>query len=132
MEKRTNERYVLMVDKFYYNSGRKPFRFIYSNDLKELFATKQKIIEQKNNYERKYGLQEFYYIFKFFDYRACRYIDEDSLIMFIDNEPIQTIVRWGLNGRQYVWKYIDEKQAKKLIKKYGIDTYNDHLLWLQS
>jgi|LSQX01.2.fsa_nt_gb hypothetical protein len=45
---------------------------------------------------------------------------------------IKTIVRWGENGRKYVWKNPTQEVVNKLIKRYGCDQICDGTLWLQS
>ena len=51
----------------------------------------------------------------------------------LDNIEIKTIVRYGKNGRKYVWKNPTQQKLYDLIEKYGIDEVveEDKLLWLQ-
>ena len=43
---------------------------------------------------------------------------------------IKTVVRWGKNGRKYVWENPTQKKIAELIKKYDIDQICDDCLWL--
>lgn len=119
-------RYVLMISKVYLNSDKKELiKSIYNNDLKTLMKKRDELYEQ----DRKVNDNLVYYFaYEIFDYWACKYIK--YLIGFVDDEPIQVIVRWGKNGQKYVWQNIDESKMKRLIKKYGIEQVCDHTLWL--
>lgn len=46
-------------------------------------------------------------------------------------QEIKTIVRWGKNGRKYVWENPTQEVVNKLIKRYGCDHICDGTLWLQ-
>ena len=50
----------------------------------------------------------------------------------IQGQEIKTILRWGKNGRKYVWKNPTQEVVNKLIKRYGFDQICDGTLWLQS
>ena len=48
-------------------------------------------------------------------------------------KQIKIIVRYGKNGRKYIWKNTDITKTQKLIAKYKIDEICfDGTLWLQS
>ena len=56
---------------------------------------------------------------------------EKFLIAVIQGQEIKTIVRWGKNGRKYVWENPTQEVVNKLIKRYGGDQICDGTLWLQ-
>ena len=43
---------------------------------------------------------------------------------------IKIAVRWGKNGRFYVWENPTSKKINELIAKYGADQICDGCLWL--
>ena len=43
---------------------------------------------------------------------------------------INVVVRWGKNGRKYVWENPTQKKIADLIKKYDIEQICDYCLWL--
>jgi hypothetical protein len=43
---------------------------------------------------------------------------------------IKVVVRWGKNGRKYVWEKPTQKKIVELIKKYDIEQICDGCLWL--
>ena len=43
---------------------------------------------------------------------------------------IKTAVRWGKNGRKYVWENPTKKKIAELIKKYDYDQICGDCLWL--
>ena len=43
---------------------------------------------------------------------------------------IKVVVRWGLNGRKYVWVKPSQKKIIELIKKYDYEQICDGCLWL--
>lgn len=57
---------------------------------------------------------------------------ERKMIAVIQGEEIKTIVRWGKNGRKYVWKNPTQEIVDILIKRYGCDQICEGTLWLQS
>lgn len=51
----------------------------------------------------------------------------------LSNEELRTIkyvVRFGKNGRKYVWQNIDNNKILRLAQKYGIEELNNDYLWL--
>ena len=44
---------------------------------------------------------------------------------------IKVIVRWGKNGRKYVWENPSQKKIIELINKYDYEQICDGCLWLQ-
>lgn len=47
-----------------------------------------------------------------------------------DLKNINVVVRWGKNGRKYIWEKPSQKKIDKLIKQYDIDQICDYCLWL--
>jgi hypothetical protein len=43
---------------------------------------------------------------------------------------IKVVVRWGRNGRKYVWENPTQKKISELIKKYDYEQLCDGCLWL--
>lgn len=43
---------------------------------------------------------------------------------------IKVVVRWGKNGRKYVFENPSQKKIADLIKKYDMDQICDGCLWL--
>ncbi len=43
---------------------------------------------------------------------------------------IKVVIRWGRNGRKYVWQNPSQKKIIELVKKYGVDQICDDCLWL--
>ena len=43
---------------------------------------------------------------------------------------IKVVVRWGKNGRKYVWENPTQKKIAELIKKYGAEQMCGGCLWL--
>lgn len=43
---------------------------------------------------------------------------------------IKVVVRWGKNGRKYIWQNPTQEKLNGLIKKYDIDQICDDCLWL--
>ena len=48
----------------------------------------------------------------------------------IEIKNIKVVVRWGKNGRKYVWESPTHKKIVELIKRYGIEQICDGCLWL--
>ena len=46
-------------------------------------------------------------------------------------KSIKLVVRWGKNGRKYIWKNPTKKKIAELIKKYGMDQICYNCLWLR-
>lgn len=44
---------------------------------------------------------------------------------------IKVVVRWGKNGRKYIWEKPSQKKIAELISKYDYDQICDGCLWLQ-
>ena len=44
---------------------------------------------------------------------------------------IKVVVRWGKNGRKYVWVKPSRKKIIELINKYDYEQLCDGCLWLQ-
>ena len=45
-------------------------------------------------------------------------------------ENIKVVVRWGKNGRKYVWEKPSQKKIAELINKYDYDQICGGCLWL--
>ena len=43
---------------------------------------------------------------------------------------VKVAVRWGKNGRQYIWENPTKNKIAELIKKYDFDQICDGCLWL--
>ena len=43
---------------------------------------------------------------------------------------IKVVIRWGRNGRKYVWENPTKKKLAEVVKKYGVDQICDGCLWL--
>ena len=129
-EKRNGIRYVLMISRYYYATQQKKVHtFIYSDDLLGLFRKHDELWKQDQEIINS-DIHAYSFEYEFFDYQCCHYIKRHEFICFVDNEPITCVVRWGRNGRKYVFENITESKMKSLIKKYGVEQICDHTLWL--
>ena len=45
-------------------------------------------------------------------------------------ENIKVVIRWGKNGRKYIWEKPTQEKLNKLIKRYDVDQICDGCLWL--
>ena len=50
----------------------------------------------------------------------------------LNNIEINTIVRWGKNGKKYVWENPSQIQLNKLVAKYGCEQICNNTCWLFS
>ena len=45
-------------------------------------------------------------------------------------KSIKLVIRWGKNGRKYIWKNPTKKKIAELIKKYGMELSTRYVIWL--
>ena len=47
-----------------------------------------------------------------------------------DLKNIKVVIRWGKNGRKYVWENPTQKKIIELINKYKVGVICDNCMWL--
>lgn len=49
----------------------------------------------------------------------------------LDNQEIKIVIRWGRNGKKYVWNNPTQSKLDSLVARYGVDQLNEDVLWLE-